>query len=81
VARKSPLEPYLTAMDPNDLGAHRPADDELELLDAEVIAQERLLGHHVVSDADLREVRHGVAGVGPARRRCAAMWTAPNRSG
>ena len=47
------------------LGAHRPADHQLQLLDAEVLAQQPLLGHDVVADAHLREPGHGQPGVGP----------------
>ena len=35
------------------LGAHRPADDQLQLLDAEVLAQQPFLRHHVVADPHL----------------------------
>lgn len=35
------------------LGAHRPTDDELQLLDTEPLTQQPLLGDDVVADAHL----------------------------
>ncbi len=40
------------------LGAHRPADDELQLLDTEPLTQQPLLGDDVVADAHPRKARH-----------------------
>lgn len=41
------------------LGTHGSADDGEQLLDAELLTQQALLGHDIVPDAHVREPRHG----------------------